>query len=181
MEVYFFFTLCHRGYTIYGREIHFVFIDRNRGVYSIEFVSIDERPPRIRPPPRLLQPAPSSIQHSSFEVHDSSTHPAEVSKLSQPISLSAITANETSSVTVSIRRPSVTKFGLKPKAESTIKNKLLIQSKPTPEPESESKQQLNSREIDYLYFDNGSLTLSQFRLVHFISFSTSFILLFVNL
>ncbi|CAG9539280.1 unnamed protein product [Cercopithifilaria johnstoni] len=150
--------------------------NKNRGVHPIEFVSINERPPSIRPPPHFRN---SNPLHPLSEVHDPSTHSAEISKLSQPISLSATTTSEAvSSITVALQRSFVTKPNLTSKAEPTVKNKLLMQSKLTPKPEPEPK--LNSQEIDYLYFDNGSLTLSQFQLVYFFSLSASFMLLFVN-
>ncbi|VDN00180.1 unnamed protein product, partial [Onchocerca ochengi] len=99
---------------------------KNRGVHPIEFVSIAEKPPSIRPPPRFRQEGPP--QHPS-NMNDSSNHQAEVSKISLPNSPSTITRSETtSSVTNATVRPSVSKPTLKPKTETTTKKQNLITS-----------------------------------------------------
>ncbi|EJD75614.1 DOMON domain-containing protein [Loa loa] len=149
--------------------------NKNRGVHPIEFVSVDEQPLSIRPPPQFRQPGLASIQHPPSKVHDPSTHPMEVSIHPQSISLSTTTTTTTTSkttsfTTVAVQRSTVTKSNLKSRVESTIKNKLLIQSKPIPEPEPEPETELDLQEIDYLYFDNGSLALNRFRLVYIFSF-----------
>uniref|UniRef100_A0A0R3RSH7 EGF-like domain-containing protein n=1 Tax=Elaeophora elaphi TaxID=1147741 RepID=A0A0R3RSH7_9BILA len=139
--------------------------NRNRGVHPIEFVSINERPPSIRPPPQFRQSErpSSSIEHPSSELRDPSTQQANVSKLPQ-------TAVRTSETTASQPEPSVPKSNLRPRLEPAIKNKLLMRTKPMPksepepEPEPEPESNLNSGEIDYLYSDNGSVTLKGFRL-----------------
>ncbi|VDO17694.1 unnamed protein product [Brugia timori] len=78
-----------------------------------------------------------------------------------------ITSERSSSISDMMRRPSL---HLNSKTEPTVKKEsLLIQSEPVPEPEPELELEpkLNSREIDYLYFDNGSLMLSTFQLLIF--------------
>ncbi|VDO79363.1 unnamed protein product [Onchocerca flexuosa] len=122
---------------------------KNRGVHPIEFVSIDEKPPSIRPPPRFQQQNPP--QHPS-NMNDSSNQQTEVS-------LSTITRSETtSSVTSATVRPSGSKPTLKPKTESTTKKQLLVKSKSTSVPQSEPGPKMKTQETDYLYFDNGSIS-----------------------
>lgn len=163
-----FFTL-YQTYTVVSRKTYFAFLDKNRGIHPIEFVSVSERPPSIRFPPQFRQSNPSFAQHPLSEVHGPSTRPAEVSKLPQFLASSATTISETAPfITVTPRRPPLAEFSLRSKAEPTLKNKLLMQTKQTPKPKP--VQKLNSREIDYLYFDNGSLTSSRFRLLYFSSF-----------
>ncbi|VIO92847.1 DOMON domain containing protein [Brugia malayi] len=145
--------------------------NRNRGVHSVVFVSVDEQFPSIRPPLRSRHPDPSSLQHPAAAVHNSFAHGAEVPKATQAVSLpTTITSERSSSISDMMRRPSL---HLNSKTEPTVKKEsLLIQSEPVPEPEPELELEpkLNSREIDYLYFDNGSLMLNTFQLVYFFFF-----------
>ncbi|EJW72615.1 hypothetical protein WUBG_16476, partial [Wuchereria bancrofti] len=143
--------------------------NRNRGVHSVTFVSVDEQFQNIRPLPRFRQPDPSSLQHPVAAVHDPSAHAAEVPKATQAVSLpTTITSERSSSISAdTIRQPPLAKFHLNSETEPTVKEEsLFIQSEPVlePKPELELEPKLNSREIDYLYFDNGSLTLSTFQL-----------------
>uniref|UniRef100_A0AAF5Q5F2 DOMON domain-containing protein n=1 Tax=Wuchereria bancrofti TaxID=6293 RepID=A0AAF5Q5F2_WUCBA len=149
--------------------------NRNRGVHSVTFVSVDEQFQNIRPLPRFRQPDPSSLQHPVAAVHDPSAHAAEVPKATQAVSLpTTITSERSSSISAdTIRQPPLAKFHLNSETEPTVKEEsLFIQSEPVlePKPELELEPKLNSREIDYLYFDNGSLTLSTFQLVYFFFF-----------
>ncbi|KAM3720100.1 Tenascin [Dirofilaria immitis] len=104
--------------------------NKNRGVHPIEFVSVDEQPPSIRPPPPSRFRQPDAAPPSS-KTHNSSIHLTEVSKLSRLISLSTTSRNEiTSSITIPLERLSSVS-----RPKTAIKNKLLIKPKSTPIPQ----------------------------------------------
>uniref|UniRef100_A0A915PL06 EGF-like domain-containing protein n=1 Tax=Setaria digitata TaxID=48799 RepID=A0A915PL06_9BILA len=148
---------------------------RDSSVYRVEIPKLSQSiSPSIAATTARDATSLSSLSLPSSSLSSSSSSSLSLSSSpSSSISLSS----SSSHATIAVRKSSITKSNFKTKLESTGRNKL---PQSTPEFELES----NSQEIDYLYFDNGSLPLMSYhtRLFYFFMFSlfTYYLLLFEN-
>ncbi|VDN03274.1 unnamed protein product [Thelazia callipaeda] len=140
---------------------------QNRGVHPIEFVSNKERFPSIRPLPRYRQGDSAVKNLSSTEMHHSTMKQTAVTQTLESVPLFATTESKIS-ISSSSELHTVTELHSVIGTQLILGNKIStfsdfqLESDLKPKPEIQSEPKLESKpkfqELDYLYFDNGSLS-----------------------